>query len=384
MPLDNTGTTITVSAWIQPDFIQTDAADREVVDKWGSSAGWRLWFKDNKNDFRFKVRPGAASKSATTSNLTWTAGTPHFLVGTYDGTKVRIYWDGVQENSTSATGNLLANGDDVSIGVNSGTSNGTPFDGDIDEVRISDAARSADWILTEYNNQSDPPSFYTVGPEEQDTGTAPFTDSTAAANAGSPGGSMGSFDQVAGQVNGSLDFDGSDDYVGMSSFNATLLPATLTAWVNSDFSLACSGVVFSRGTAVSGMNVGACSSAIVLGYHWNDAANTYNWIGGPTVPVGEWVLTVLVVEATQATASVYSSSGTSSAINFVAHASSVIDDLKIAQDDAGGRFFDGGIDEVRVSGVARSADWNAAQYKSMTDDFILWLLPILSWQETEP
>ncbi len=170
----------------------------------------------------------------------------------------------------------------------------------------------------------------------------------------------------------------------MSGFNATLLPATLTAWVNSDVSLACSGVVFSRGTAVSGMNVGACSNAFVLGYTWNNAANTYNWIGGPTVPVDEWILTVLVVEATQATASVYSSSGTSSAINFVAHASSVIDDLKIAQDDAGGWFFDGGIDEVRVSSVARSTDWNAAQYKSMTDDFILWTLPILSWQETEP
>ena len=382
--LDNTGTGFTVSAWIQPDFIQTNASDRDVVDKWGSSAGWRLWFKELKDDFKFKVRPGGGTTATITTNLTWTAGTPHFLVGTYDGTNVRIYWDGVQENSKAASGTLAANNADVSIGVNSGTSNGTPFDGDIDEVRISDAARSAGWILTEYNNQSDPPSFYTVGPEEQDTGGGPFTDSTVSANAGTPGGSMTALDQVAGQVNGSLDFDGSDDYVGMSGFNATLLPATLTAWVNSDVSLSCSGVVFSRGTAVSGMNVGACSNAFVLGYTWNDAANTYNWTGGPTVPTGEWVLAVLVVEATQATATVYSGSGMSSAINVVAHASSVIDDLKIAQDDAGGRFFDGGIDEVRVSSVARSADWNAAQYKSMADDFILWTLPVLKWQETEP
>ncbi len=126
------------------------------------------------------------------------------------------------------------------------------------------------------------------------------------------------------------------------------------------------------------------ANAFVLGHTFNDAANTSTWIGGPTVPVGEWALAVLVVEATQATAYVYAPSGSSSAINFVAHASSVIDDLKIAQDDLGGRFFDGGIDEVRVSSVARSADWNAAQYKSMADDFILWTLPILGWQETEP
>ena len=46
--------------------------------------------------------------------------------------------------------------------------------------------------------------------------------------------------------------------------------------------------------------------------------------------------------------------------------------------------FNGIIDEVRVSSVARSADRTAAQYKSMTDDLILWTLPILNWQEIEP
>jgi len=38
-------------------------------------------------------------------------------------------------------------------------------DGMLDEVRISNVARSADWILTEFSNQSDPGSFYTVGSE---------------------------------------------------------------------------------------------------------------------------------------------------------------------------------------------------------------------------
>jgi hypothetical protein len=32
----------------------------------------------------------------------------------------------------------------------------------LDEVRISKTARSAGWIATEYNNQSNPSSFYTV------------------------------------------------------------------------------------------------------------------------------------------------------------------------------------------------------------------------------
>ena len=41
-----------------------------------------------------------------------------------------------------------------------------PFNGLIDEVRLSSTARSSDWILTSYNNQSSPSSFYNVGAEE--------------------------------------------------------------------------------------------------------------------------------------------------------------------------------------------------------------------------
>lgn len=36
------------------------------------------------------------------------------------------------------------------------------FDGSIDEVRLSSVVRSDDWIATEYNNQSNPGSFYSV------------------------------------------------------------------------------------------------------------------------------------------------------------------------------------------------------------------------------
>jgi hypothetical protein len=35
----------------------------------------------------------------------------------------------------------------------------------LDEVRVSNIARSAGWILTEYNNQNAPATFYTVGAE---------------------------------------------------------------------------------------------------------------------------------------------------------------------------------------------------------------------------
>lgn len=39
------------------------------------------------------------------------------------------------------------------------------YDGTIDELRIARVARSAGWIATEFNNQSSPGTFYTLGPE---------------------------------------------------------------------------------------------------------------------------------------------------------------------------------------------------------------------------
>ena len=40
------------------------------------------------------------------------------------------------------------------------------MEGIIDEVRISNVARSADWLRASFNNQDAPESFYTVGSQE--------------------------------------------------------------------------------------------------------------------------------------------------------------------------------------------------------------------------
>jgi hypothetical protein len=40
----------------------------------------------------------------------------------------------------------------------------------MDELRISNTGRTADWILTSYNNQNSPSTFYSVGAEETDSG----------------------------------------------------------------------------------------------------------------------------------------------------------------------------------------------------------------------
>jgi hypothetical protein len=46
------------------------------------------------------------------------------------------------------------------------------WDNLIDEVRVSSVARSADWIKTEYNNQSNPSAFYSIGMDDLGPATA--------------------------------------------------------------------------------------------------------------------------------------------------------------------------------------------------------------------
>jgi hypothetical protein len=58
-------------------------------------------------------------------------------------------------------------GDSVnSLSIGNTHTTSRTWDGKIDEFRIYDGVLSAGWISTEYNNQNDPASFYTVGTQE--------------------------------------------------------------------------------------------------------------------------------------------------------------------------------------------------------------------------
>ncbi|MHA2072494.1 MAG: LamG-like jellyroll fold domain-containing protein, partial [Candidatus Thorarchaeota archaeon] len=84
----------------------------------------------------------------------------YHVVGVYDGTNTYIYVDGIQEGFTANSGNLDATANPLYIGRGD-----QYFDGRIDEVRVLDIDKSAEWILAEFRNQNDPRSFFTVGPE---------------------------------------------------------------------------------------------------------------------------------------------------------------------------------------------------------------------------
>jgi hypothetical protein len=75
-------------------------------------------------------------------------GSWHFAAGTYDGTTVRLYVDGVEVGDGVIADSPITYGlgtsDELWIGAYAGCSLG--WDGDIDDVRVWDRALSADEI----------------------------------------------------------------------------------------------------------------------------------------------------------------------------------------------------------------------------------------------
>jgi hypothetical protein len=140
----------TFSTWI---YARSGA--RYFISEWWSYSGAFLQvYADNR--IEFYVNDIMVSRSITLNQ--W-----HYVVGTFDGATARLYVNADSPTSTSAS-NPLWPSQNMYIGDR--FDHVRKFSGFIDEVRVSNIARNAAWILTEYNNQLNPTTFYSVGAEE--------------------------------------------------------------------------------------------------------------------------------------------------------------------------------------------------------------------------
>ena len=116
----------------------------------------------------YEIASASGNEGTFETNALATATTWHLGVLTWDGSTVNMYVDGVVDYSGSQTHVPVVTTYPMLIGAvyDSGiSSNNTGFHGLLDEARISSTARSADWIVTEYNNQSAPSTFSSLGTE---------------------------------------------------------------------------------------------------------------------------------------------------------------------------------------------------------------------------
>jgi hypothetical protein len=176
---------ITLSAWVRAANL-TESSDRSIISKLSADSstvgGYELMYtsymatgSNRVFGCEFDGNSGASSYRFVVSSPLSAAAWYH-VVATYDPSTdtTHLYVNGsVDEASTDFTGSMSSINNstrNLQIGKRSnGGGTVRDWDGDIDEVRISNTVRSVAWIATEYANQNSPSTFYGVGSETSTT-----------------------------------------------------------------------------------------------------------------------------------------------------------------------------------------------------------------------
>lgn len=121
------------------------------------------------NFIRFRV--GVSNSFATIdSNTDYNDGSWHKFHGVWDGTTnsggVKLFIDGVLIGTATAPGTLGSITETIKIGRN-GSSSSNFFEGDFDEINIIDTNLSSGWIGTDFNQENDNSTFWTIGTPQQ-------------------------------------------------------------------------------------------------------------------------------------------------------------------------------------------------------------------------
>ena len=175
---------ITLEAWVYSD----EHRDGRFISKATGGDTSQHWWMLNavpsggNSYLRFRLKLGGTTTALqATSPDTFPIGQWVHSVATYNGSNMRIYQDASQIASTAASGTISTNNSvEVAIGNQPTGAGDRRFDGRITEVRISNIARSSDWIQTEYNSHKYPDKaihgddgFFSLGDEETPSSPTP-------------------------------------------------------------------------------------------------------------------------------------------------------------------------------------------------------------------
>ncbi len=146
-----TATDFTISMWIQP--IASSDSYATLLTQDGSIG---LFYRGGLLKISYYDSSDHLNSTALTEGQ-WSYVVVSRNTGT---TTLQLYLNGAPDGS-----DLSFVGTDFTPSKVGDDSGSETFKGYIDEIRISDSVRSANWITAEYNNQSNPGSFLTVGTE---------------------------------------------------------------------------------------------------------------------------------------------------------------------------------------------------------------------------
>lgn len=155
------GNNITLEAWVFATSISNGADD--IITKFdGCDSSQDYFFYTNGGVFFYYDCAAQNSLGVTLPLNTWTDA-----VLTINNASATLYTNGNLASVTTLAGGTNTNVGNASVfDVGSYDINGGEFwQGTIDEARMSSVVLSPSWILTDYNNESSPATFYSLGSE---------------------------------------------------------------------------------------------------------------------------------------------------------------------------------------------------------------------------
>lgn len=165
---------VTSSFWINRTYGTTDSTLQEYSANFNSNITTFGLFPDDATDCgaagEFMIGINGNNGYNQPCYDQPSSGAWHYFTVVYDLTQplasqVTLYIDGVLQPNVGFVNENLDSGQFGNYTLYMGARGGTTqfSNGTIDEARISTTARQADWVQTEYNNQSSPSTFYSIG-----------------------------------------------------------------------------------------------------------------------------------------------------------------------------------------------------------------------------
>ena len=147
------GTKITLEAWIHPTGWQANVFQGNIINKENNVPDYGYMLRcGNGGKLNFNLGNGSWTEITSSTNVL-TLNTWQHVAGTYDGSKMRLYVNGVLVDSMSTSISFSSPSQNLTIGNWSNPSTDRTFIGTIDEVRIWNVARTKAEIQTSMNGE---------------------------------------------------------------------------------------------------------------------------------------------------------------------------------------------------------------------------------------
>lgn len=143
-------TAITVAIWVNP---ATSSQNAKVVSKHSSGTNAQALLQLINGAPTFGVTTSGSGNLTNSTSTALSTSTWHHVVGTYDGTNVKLYINGSLVDTDPATGTIATNAFAWTIGKEA-TASSAYFNGSVDEFKVLNRALSVEEIKAEYDAQN--------------------------------------------------------------------------------------------------------------------------------------------------------------------------------------------------------------------------------------